>query len=1034
MSTTSLQATNVSDETSLRNAITAFNSSGGNSNISFTNDISLTLPNGPLPLINPPSLTSTLTITGQNFTLTGSGVQAFTLLNGNLAISHLTIDGAYSTGTNAETTASRGGGGGGAGLGGALFVFHGTTVTVDSCIFTNNQAIGGAGSTGTGGQGGGRDGNTFYGGNGGNGGVLTSDPGDNGDGGGGNGGNGGNGGVGGSSGGGGGGGGAGGPNGPGPSSNGHNGNGGQPVSNGNGGNGGGLSPSYGWGGNGPISSTSGGGGGGGGAGGFGSGGGGGGNAVSDCEGGGGGGGGFGGGGGCGGSGTGGTFGFGTGGNGCGGFGDGSGSLATVIAGGGGGGFGGGGGGSDFGAASGGNGFGGGSGGWSGNSKGGGGAGMGGAIFVDGDLTIQTNGIFNNNSVIPGTGGAPTFNDGQALGQDIFLSSRGTLTFNIINPASVISVPHPIESDNLVGGAGNLNKMGSGTLILNGAYGLSTFGPSNIDVQAGTLTLPSGSSLISPVTVSGGVLSGAGIIHANVFVQNGGTIYPDDLNTPLTTEDLTLQPGSFIKSNISGINGVCSSINAQGFAILGNATVQISGSDSSYTIGNTYKVLTASPISQPLSSIPQILFPPGLNGVITIIANNAWFTITQVPITTTGLSGNELIIAKYLNKNWVLLGNQFQTLAGLAGDELKHALDTISPARNAYPSFVANNLSLLLSSVIQSRNNNNRVFRILDKREPTLLALDDELPEDELLAMNILRFTRDYWMNKKAVQPKKVPIPSRNISLWASGFYDFAHQDSQHQNPSFHDTSGAVIFGGDYTLKQAVVGAALAYANSSIHQDHHYGRNELNFGFLSLYGTAYLSKFFIQGAIWNGYQHTQNSRDVFFSNFSQTTKSSYSCYQGELHLGGGYSCSFPPGIVEPFIALDWAYNYQPAFTEHGASPFNMNQPHHFSSMLQTEAGLNGYYTRNFDWGYFIFRGKASYTNKAPFQMNRVSAFITGAPASFGVTALTSNLNLFSPGFEFFGRTKKGFYGSLMYNGAFGSSYYDHEAVLRLGAFF
>jgi len=108
---------------------------------------------------------------------------------------------------------------------------------------------------------------------------------------------------------------------------------------------------------------------------------------------------------------------------------------------------------------------------------------------------------------------------------------------------------------------------------------------------------------------------------------------------------------------------------------------------------------------------------------------------------------------------------------------------------------------------------------------------------------------------------------------------------------------------------------------------------------------------------------------------------------------------------------------------------MNRPVHFSFTLRSEFGLNGYYMHPIDWGYLIFRAKASYVNLAPFFLNQVTTTLSGAPNSFSVTAFTGTQNLISPSLEFFAKSNSGFFTSILYNGLFGFGYQSHEAMLR-----
>ena len=152
-----------------------------------------------------------------------------------------------------------------------------------------------------------------------------------------------------------------------------------------------------------------------------------------------------------------------------------------------------------------------------------------------------------------------------------------------------------------------------------------------------------------------------------------------------------------------------------------------------------------------------------------------------------------------------------------------------------------------------------------------------------------------------------------------------------------------------------------------------------------------------------------------------------------HFALGYDVDLGSGAVEPFISFDCVTNWQKKYNESGSSTLNMKVESARSWMFRTELGCNGYYERNYGWGEFILGGKLSWINKNPHSQDMTAALV-GAPGSFVIETLTQNQNLFSPAIEIFFKGKRGVFGSISYDGEFGSGYFTNEAMGNIGWYF
>jgi uncharacterized protein with beta-barrel porin domain len=151
----------------------------------------------------------------------------------------------------------------------------------------------------------------------------------------------------------------------------------------------------------------------------------------------------------------------------------------------------------------------------------------------------------------------------------------------------------------------------------------------------------------------------------------------------------------------------------------------------------------------------------------------------------------------------------------------------------------------------------------------------------------------------------------------------------------------------------------------------------------------------------------------------------------LEMGGNYNTRV--FTLNPFVMADWANAWQNHYKEKGSGPLNAGQKSHYSSLLRLEAGIRFYQKISFESWRLTFEEKGSYVYQHPFRLGRMRAFLVGAPGTFTVTTLTATQNLGVAEFEILLEPKdpRYPYGSVAYQGEFGSSYRAQQVSLELG---
>ena len=683
--------------------------------------------------------------------------------------------------------------------------------------------------------------------------------------------------------------------------------------------------------------------------------------------------------------------------------------------------------------------------------GGGGSGLGGAIFVDSNLNLTIQAIpgiatiFNttNNTTQAGThgtggSGGTDGTDGSALGNSIFLRTGSSLTLMAQNADDLLTLGDQVTftDDTVFGTAGtSVHVRGNGTVVYNGTTDYQgTIMISNANFKVNGLIDGAPVSVCRNIGFSPqrGTLSGIGTLTGSVFA-NSGTISPDTGGT-LTLGSLTLNSADPMNGTLGSLVQIA--IDASGTSLVSvNGPATLAGIleidlDPNAPPG-TYVVLTSSGITGAFDSVAFTGTSPDYTlsylpiGMPTFVQFAfLGYPLSNPTLSTQGLGGNNLRVANYLNTlfpNAATLGltAQFDLLKGLSSSEYQKALEAISPSRNSISTFAAQNVMFMFSQSLDSHFTKRRLAsnqgENLYGEETALLA------DNQLLAAN--------QSPRNAIY---APPNNTHSQLWAMGFGQFTHQNAQDQTPSFDFTSGGFFAAYDYgNTDQGCIGALAGYAYSSIQQHQSMGNSQLNAGYLSVYGMRSFCDFFIDAAIWGGYMSVDQKRTLSFPGFHETAKSSYHAGQLDLHFGTGYDFNINTGTIEPFALLDWVSEWDPSYSEKGAAPYNMKISSRTSWMLRFETGLNGYKTNTYDWGIFIARGKLSYVYKKPHQVGHLNAAIVSAPAAFVVEAFTAEQSLISPALELFWQTNWNGYGSITYDGEFGSGYNSNQFYGKIG---
>ncbi len=411
------------------------------------------------------------------------------------------------------------------------------------------------------------------------------------------------------------------------------------------------------------------------------------------------------------------------------------------------------------------------------------------------------------------------------------------------------------------------------------------------------------------------------------------------------------------------------------------------------------------------------------------------------ISTQGLSGNILKFANYLNADAPL--STLNLFNQRTGSTLTDALKAAMPARLGFATFAAQNGYLASAQVVTDHLYQKRFAR-QKKIESNGNAKMSEatLSEEDLLAsMSYEKHSTGRIDIRKPCD--KAQTPDHDFyTLWLGAFGEYAREKKQQQQtPEFTASLGGAVLGMDYNcVNDDAIGLGGSYVYTHVHEKDNMGHAHVNQGFLGVYSTLHVDKWYFNLGLWGGYYHTNNHRHISFPLFDATAHSTTHGWQLAPHFEVGYAGDFsnigPKKHlfgVRPFLLADWVPTWEHSFSEHGADGLNAHQKGKFCSLFRGETGLRFQEVLVYDCGILVFQEKGSYAYQKMFHTGTVTAFLVGAPGSFTVSTLVDAQNLGVAEFSvLFKPTNRSIpYFELSYQGAFGSKYQSHQGIFEMG---
>ncbi|MBM3207440.1 MAG: autotransporter outer membrane beta-barrel domain-containing protein [Chlamydiae bacterium] len=387
-----------------------------------------------------------------------------------------------------------------------------------------------------------------------------------------------------------------------------------------------------------------------------------------------------------------------------------------------------------------------------------------------------------------------------------------------------------------------------------------------------------------------------------------------------------------------------------------------------------------------------------------------------------LKSNNLRLANYIDK--YAEKNAFYFIPAMVEGDLNSAIESASPARNAFSLFTASNNLFFTSTGVSTHIRQQRSIKQPSATGNKTAGL---FSEDDLFASLDTQMKQDDSCVKEALEVNKSQV-------WVQAIGAFAYQSAQNQTPAFSPASGGVVLSYENrVMHDLLVGGGFSYLYTHIHEKKDAGYANINQESLFGYASWDNKWLYADATLLFGWFQTTQKRNIDLKGFDFTSSSSPSGWQLLPHLEVGYNYTKSKCFktfefrINPFIMLDYANSWQEGYKEHGSSPFNIKQKSQHGSLLRTELGARFYETFMFKNFSLTIEELGGYINTQVYDTGKVNASFVGYEGSFVVETLSSAQNLGVAQVSMILNPRNTVYPTttLFYQGEYGSEYLSNQ---------
>jgi outer membrane autotransporter protein len=226
------------------------------------------------------------------------------------------------------------------------------------------------------------------------------------------------------------------------------------------------------------------------------------------------------------------------------------------------------------------------------------------------------------------------------------------------------------------------------------------------------------------------------------------------------------------------------------------------------------------------------------------------------------------------------------------------------------------------------------------------------------------------------QPLLQPGPQNRWGVWVNGWGDFVNVNDDNFAKGYDFTTGGATVGIDYRVTDHLaIGLFGSYADTWT--DLQPGEIDVNTGRFGLYASYFQDGFYVNGAIFGGFNSYETSRQGLLRLATGSTDGQ----EFSTFIGTGYNFHFGNFVVGPIASLQYTYANMNGFDEKGSLiPLQIHSDSEES--LRTDLGLQASYTSRVGNVLVIPSVAAAWEHEFKYTALPITA---SAPALGGATA-------------------------------------------------